>query len=116
MTTEHSALTTISLEHLRIVSTGDLIRTETWHPCQGQLLGHGLSALGEMDRCLALSIDPHIIERPEHNQKDCSIPVVRVSNQPELTNVLDGVVLEFITGLLEHPEAPPQVPTKGVRK
>jgi hypothetical protein len=79
-----------------------------------QLTAYVEEALGEQNRRLALAIAHRIIERPGHDQTDRFIQVVQISDLSGLANVLDDVVVEFITELLDHPEAPPQVPTKGV--
>ncbi|MDA0797653.1 MAG: hypothetical protein O2884_03085 [Chloroflexi bacterium] len=45
-----------------------------------------------------------ILERPGHDQIDRFIQVVQVSDLSGLANVLDDVVVQFITELIDQPE------------
>lgn len=62
-------------------------------------------ALGEQNRRLALTLAHRILERPGHDQIDRFIQVVQVSDLSGLANVLDDVVVEFITELIDQPES-----------
>jgi hypothetical protein len=61
-------------------------------------------ALGEQNRRLALAMAHRILERPGHDQIGRFIQVVQVSDLSGLANVLDDVVVEFITELIDRPE------------
>ncbi|MDA1173906.1 MAG: hypothetical protein O2826_05225, partial [Chloroflexi bacterium] len=61
-------------------------------------------ALGEQNRRLALTMAHRILERPGHDQIDRFIQVVQVSDLSGLANVLDDVVVQFITELIDQPE------------
>ena len=62
-------------------------------------------ALGEQNRRLALAIAHRILEHSGDDQIDRFIQIVQVSDLSGLANVLDDAVVEFITELLDQPEA-----------